>query len=279
MKVGITVVLSLVLALITPPALGGGVRVKGYFKRDGTYVAPHYRSAPNSSKYDNYSTRGNFNPYTGEAGRTNPDSSGALPAPVSAYRQPVYTLPSYTPATYAAPRTLAPSVAATGVAQSAGLLPGYDAALERSLPSQQPSATARTAAEDRAMAEVSALGARYRATDGMFEAKLSALQPQIRQIQASLPPEQWAPAIEIAWANLSKQIAAQAVRPPAQLYGRTECQVAADKAEDLAYEARNLERCASRGDLSDDCSREARGARAAAEDYESAVAELGGSCN
>lgn len=46
--------------------------VNGYYKKDGTYVAPHYRSSPNGSTYDNYSTRGNTNPYTGKRGTKSP---------------------------------------------------------------------------------------------------------------------------------------------------------------------------------------------------------------
>jgi len=42
--------------------------VRGYVRKDGTYVQPHYRSSPNRSTLDNYSTRGNVNPYTGERG-------------------------------------------------------------------------------------------------------------------------------------------------------------------------------------------------------------------
>lgn len=44
------------------------VHVRGYTRRDGTYVPPHYRTAPNSTRNDNWSTRGNVNPYTGEPG-------------------------------------------------------------------------------------------------------------------------------------------------------------------------------------------------------------------
>lgn len=43
-------------------------RVRGYTKSNGTYVQPYYRSSPNSSKFDNYSSRGNYNPYTGKRG-------------------------------------------------------------------------------------------------------------------------------------------------------------------------------------------------------------------
>lgn len=47
-------------------------KVKGYTKKNGTYVAPHYKSTPNKSKFDNYSTKGNINPYTGKKGTVNP---------------------------------------------------------------------------------------------------------------------------------------------------------------------------------------------------------------
>lgn len=44
------------------------VSVKGYYKKNGTYVAPHYRSSPNQTTSDNWSIKGNVNPYTGEEG-------------------------------------------------------------------------------------------------------------------------------------------------------------------------------------------------------------------
>lgn len=52
---------------------GGDVHVHGYTKKDGTYVAPHERSAPNGTKSDNWSTKGNVNPYTGKEGTKNPN--------------------------------------------------------------------------------------------------------------------------------------------------------------------------------------------------------------
>lgn len=48
------------------------VWVNGYYKNNGTYVQPHYRSNANSSRLDNWSTRGNVNPYTGQRGYKNP---------------------------------------------------------------------------------------------------------------------------------------------------------------------------------------------------------------
>ena len=44
------------------------VYVKGYYRSNGTYVDPHYRTSPNSTISDNYSTWGNSNPYTGQKG-------------------------------------------------------------------------------------------------------------------------------------------------------------------------------------------------------------------
>lgn len=52
----------------------GDVFVSGYTKRDGTYVQPHYRSSPNGTPSDNWSSRGNQNPHTGKVGTK---SSGA----------------------------------------------------------------------------------------------------------------------------------------------------------------------------------------------------------
>lgn len=65
--------LWLILAVaVAAPSLDAQVHVRGYYRRDGTYVRPHVRSSPNSTTLDNYSTRGNINPYTGEPGTRNP---------------------------------------------------------------------------------------------------------------------------------------------------------------------------------------------------------------
>ena len=47
---------------------GGSVYVHGHTTKNGTYVAPHHRSAPDASKSNNWSTKGNVNPYTGKKG-------------------------------------------------------------------------------------------------------------------------------------------------------------------------------------------------------------------
>jgi hypothetical protein len=46
--------------------------VKGYSKKDGTYVAPYHKTSPDSRKDNNYSSKGNVNPYTGKKGTVDP---------------------------------------------------------------------------------------------------------------------------------------------------------------------------------------------------------------
>lgn len=46
--------------------------VRGHYRSNGTYVAPHYRTAPNSTRLDNHSTKGNVNPHTGKVGTADP---------------------------------------------------------------------------------------------------------------------------------------------------------------------------------------------------------------
>jgi len=50
------------------------VHVKGYRKKNGTYVQPHYRSNPDGNPYNNWSYPGNTNPYTGKVAPGNPDT-------------------------------------------------------------------------------------------------------------------------------------------------------------------------------------------------------------
>lgn len=52
---------------------GGSHSTSGYIKSNGTYVAPSHATNPNSSKADNWSTKGNVNPYTGKAGTKSQD--------------------------------------------------------------------------------------------------------------------------------------------------------------------------------------------------------------
>lgn len=77
MKLVIFIISAIGLSI---PCFGQGVYVNGYYKNNGTYVSPHHRSRPNNSVYDNYSTRGNTNPYTGRAGTRSPWKSYRSPS-------------------------------------------------------------------------------------------------------------------------------------------------------------------------------------------------------
>ena len=64
MKKVIICVLSFIIVITS--CCFAKVYVKGYFRKDGTYVAPHYRTNPDSKITNNYSYPGNYNPNTGE---------------------------------------------------------------------------------------------------------------------------------------------------------------------------------------------------------------------
>ncbi|MHB1937697.1 MAG: hypothetical protein ACYCOR_14065 [Acidobacteriaceae bacterium] len=44
------------------------VHVRGSVTRRGSYHQPHIRSHPDHTRYNNYSHKGNVNPYTGKKG-------------------------------------------------------------------------------------------------------------------------------------------------------------------------------------------------------------------
>ena len=50
-------------------SFAGTVKVKSYTKKNEVYVAPSYRTSPNKTKLDNYTTKGNYNPYSGKIGK------------------------------------------------------------------------------------------------------------------------------------------------------------------------------------------------------------------
>ena len=60
------------LALVGTAAAQGYHYTEGYTRQNGTYVAPHYQTNPDSTAYNNWSTRGNTNPYTGQQGTRDP---------------------------------------------------------------------------------------------------------------------------------------------------------------------------------------------------------------
>jgi hypothetical protein len=46
--------------------------ISPYTTQSGTYVGSHHSTNPNNTQLDNYSTRGNVNPYTGQIGTRSP---------------------------------------------------------------------------------------------------------------------------------------------------------------------------------------------------------------
>lgn len=61
-----------ILLIFTSTAFAKSVHVKSSVTKSGTYRPSHYRTSPNKTKVDNWSTKGNINPYTGKTGTKNP---------------------------------------------------------------------------------------------------------------------------------------------------------------------------------------------------------------
>ena len=83
--------IAAVLVAASVTSASADTYVNGYLRRDGTYVPPHYRTNPDSNLHNNYSTRGNTNPYTGEHGTVDPYSQKTNP--LRSYDPSVYTNP------------------------------------------------------------------------------------------------------------------------------------------------------------------------------------------
>lgn len=83
------------------PTAASAEWVNGYLRSDGVYVPGYYRSPANGTPYDNYSTQGNVNPYTGQQGTEKPTYGYTPPATnyqrFTPYYVPVQPAPSYTP--------------------------------------------------------------------------------------------------------------------------------------------------------------------------------------
>jgi hypothetical protein len=89
-KFGLALAIFLVLAWALPVMAqfyGQDQNVRGHTRQDGTYVQPHHRTAPDNSRFNNYSTQGNVNPYTGQMGTVNPYSQPLPPMQSNPYGQ------------------------------------------------------------------------------------------------------------------------------------------------------------------------------------------------
>ncbi len=61
------------IALVIAQTNPNHVWVNSYYRKNGTYVRGYYKTAPNHTNVDNFSTKGNINPYTLEPGWIRPD--------------------------------------------------------------------------------------------------------------------------------------------------------------------------------------------------------------
>jgi len=75
----ITTLLLILLVLFTSSLVLADTWVNGYTRSDGTSVRGHYRSSPNNTVRDNFSFKGNTNPYTGSTGSNYYRSSPSSP--------------------------------------------------------------------------------------------------------------------------------------------------------------------------------------------------------
>ena len=55
----------------------GSTQRRGYVTRNGVYVPPSHQTKPDGTKANNWSTRGNVNPYTGRQGTVDPSKPRA----------------------------------------------------------------------------------------------------------------------------------------------------------------------------------------------------------
>jgi uncharacterized membrane protein YdfJ with MMPL/SSD domain len=68
MKITNIFAILLFLTLSSTVAAKNSHHVKGHVKKSGTYVAPHRATNQDKTQTNNYSTKGNTNPYTGKKG-------------------------------------------------------------------------------------------------------------------------------------------------------------------------------------------------------------------
>lgn len=70
----IIICVAIAIALFTTSSVEAKtISVKSYFKPSiGRYVNSYFKTSPNKTKLDNFSTKYNYNPYTGKKGYVNP---------------------------------------------------------------------------------------------------------------------------------------------------------------------------------------------------------------
>lgn len=64
--------IAIFICLSISPALARNTQVKPYSRSNGSFVMPYNRTAPDNKLFNNYSAKGNINPYTGKTGTVDP---------------------------------------------------------------------------------------------------------------------------------------------------------------------------------------------------------------
>lgn len=72
MRLAFTVLAAWLLVGVADAKAQGSTQRRGYVTRNGVHVPPSRQTRPDASKLNNWSTRGNVNPYTGRAGTVDP---------------------------------------------------------------------------------------------------------------------------------------------------------------------------------------------------------------
>jgi hypothetical protein len=70
----ILVIALMVLISFLTVSLAEAGSVRGYYRRNGTYVQPHYRTNPDGNPYNNYTFPGNYNSNRGRITPGNPNT-------------------------------------------------------------------------------------------------------------------------------------------------------------------------------------------------------------
>lgn len=95
-KLAAIIVSTILAVVIFASVADASVHVRGYFRTNGTFVTPHYRSDPDGYFWNNWSTAGNYNPYTGKIGTRNYSGYGSsYRYYTSSYRGYYYTPSQY----------------------------------------------------------------------------------------------------------------------------------------------------------------------------------------
>jgi hypothetical protein len=64
----LTIALTVFFMFVPSAAYAREVHVRGHASKRGIYVVPHMRTSPDHSYLNNWSSKGNVNPYTGRTG-------------------------------------------------------------------------------------------------------------------------------------------------------------------------------------------------------------------